>query len=194
MAPWSLTKPKESGWVRVDVVGWTGATGLVTRCRPTDVVTFRRPPRRQYAVPSTVNGHTEDNSAVLADGGLCGKSVLGRNNQERPLAPDRLGYMIPSLGDFRRVTGGSIRYVAVCLLVGSVVMSPQGRILSDEARTNLHGPWSQSVEPFRLVGNVYYVGVENIASHLITTPDGHILIAPGRTPGVSLKVWSRVPG
>ena len=72
-----------------------------------------------------------------------------------------------------------MRHVAVCLLVGSVVMGAQGRILSEEARTNLHGPWSQSVEPFRLVGNVYYVGAENIASHLITTPDGHILIDTG---------------
>ena len=72
-----------------------------------------------------------------------------------------------------------MRYVAVCLLVSSVVMAAQGRILSDEARTNLHGPWSQSVEPFRLVGNVYYVGAENIASHLIATPDGHILIDTG---------------
>ena len=72
-----------------------------------------------------------------------------------------------------------MRYVAVCLLLGSVVMAAQSRILSDEARTNLHGSSSQPVEPFRLVGNVYYVGAQNISSHLITTPDGHILIDTG---------------
>lgn len=74
-----------------------------------------------------------------------------------------------------------MRYVAVGLLLGSVVMAAQGSILSDEVRETLHGPWSQPVEPFRLVGNVYYVGAQNIASHLITTPDGHILVDTGST-------------
>ena len=29
--------------------------------------------------------------------------------------------------------------------------------------------------PFRVIGNIYYVGSEALASYLITTPDGHIL-------------------
>jgi metallo-beta-lactamase class B len=72
-----------------------------------------------------------------------------------------------------------MRYTLVCLLFISVALSAQNRILSDEARANLHGPSSQPIEPFRLVGNVYYVGARNIASHLITTPEGHILIDTG---------------
>ena len=32
------------------------------------------------------------------------------------------------------------------------------------------------VEPFKIVGNIYYVGTANIASYLITDPKGHILI------------------
>ena len=74
-----------------------------------------------------------------------------------------------------------MRYVAVCLLLGSVVVSAQNKnpIFSDEARANLHGASSQSIEPFRLVGNVYYVGAQNIASELITTPEGHILVDTG---------------
>jgi metallo-beta-lactamase class B len=35
------------------------------------------------------------------------------------------------------------------------------------------------VEPFRIVGNIHYVGGANIASYLITTPQGHILIDTG---------------
>ncbi|WP_439647555.1 subclass B3 metallo-beta-lactamase [Chryseolinea lacunae] len=39
--------------------------------------------------------------------------------------------------------------------------------------------WSQDYEPFRLVGNVYYVGTYDLASYFITTPKGHILINTG---------------
>lgn len=39
--------------------------------------------------------------------------------------------------------------------------------------------WSQDYEPFRVVGNVYYVGTYDLASYLITTPKGHILINTG---------------
>ena len=39
--------------------------------------------------------------------------------------------------------------------------------------------YSRPVEPFRIVGNIHYVGAANIASYLITTPQGHILIDTG---------------
>lgn len=39
--------------------------------------------------------------------------------------------------------------------------------------------WNQPVAPFRIVGNVYYVGASDIASYLITTPKGHIVIDGG---------------
>ncbi|MEO8196531.1 MAG: subclass B3 metallo-beta-lactamase [Thermoanaerobaculia bacterium] len=39
--------------------------------------------------------------------------------------------------------------------------------------------WNQSVEPFRIADNLYYVGASDIASYLITTPEGHILIDGG---------------
>ncbi len=34
-------------------------------------------------------------------------------------------------------------------------------------------------KPFRVIGNIYYVGASDIASYLITTPNGHILIDSG---------------
>jgi len=43
----------------------------------------------------------------------------------------------------------------------------------------LHGSWSEATEPFRVVGNIYYVGAKNIASYLITTPKGHMLLDTG---------------
>ena len=39
--------------------------------------------------------------------------------------------------------------------------------------------WNQPVEPFRVAGNVYYVGASDITSFLITDPRGHIIIDAG---------------
>jgi metallo-beta-lactamase class B len=39
--------------------------------------------------------------------------------------------------------------------------------------------WNQPVEPFKIAGNLYYVGASDITSFLITTPQGHILIDSG---------------
>jgi metallo-beta-lactamase class B len=39
--------------------------------------------------------------------------------------------------------------------------------------------WNQPVEPFRIVGNLFYVGASEVASYLIATPKGHILIDGG---------------
>ncbi len=36
--------------------------------------------------------------------------------------------------------------------------------------------WTKPVPPYRVIGNIYYVGSEDLASYLITTPQGHILI------------------
>jgi metallo-beta-lactamase class B len=76
-----------------------------------------------------------------------------------------------------------MRYGAACvLLISAAALAqtpPKNPIFSDEARAGLHGASSQAIEPFRLVGNVYYVGAQNIASELITTPEGHILVDTG---------------
>jgi metallo-beta-lactamase class B len=39
--------------------------------------------------------------------------------------------------------------------------------------------WNRPVAPFRIVGNVYYVGASDVSSFLITTPEGHFLIDTG---------------
>jgi len=39
--------------------------------------------------------------------------------------------------------------------------------------------WNQPVPPFRIIGNVYYVGASDVTSYLITTPKGHILLDGG---------------
>ena len=39
-----------------------------------------------------------------------------------------------------------------------------------------HPEWTGPMEPFRIVGNLYYVGSEDLAAYLVVTPKGNILI------------------
>lgn len=45
--------------------------------------------------------------------------------------------------------------------------------------TNHSEEWTREYQPFRIVGNLYYVGTYDLASYLITTPSGHILVNTG---------------
>lgn len=36
--------------------------------------------------------------------------------------------------------------------------------------------WNTPTEPFKIIDNVYYVGTDGLASYLITSPQGHILV------------------
>jgi metallo-beta-lactamase class B len=38
---------------------------------------------------------------------------------------------------------------------------------------------NQRIPPYKIIGNIYYVGADDITSYLITTPQGHILINEG---------------
>ena len=51
---------------------------------------------------------------------------------------------------------------------------------------NVQESWSQEYEPFRIAGNLYYVGTYELACYLITTPQGHILINTGLAESVPM--------
>jgi len=46
--------------------------------------------------------------------------------------------------------------------------------------------WSKDYKPFRICGNLYYVGTYDLACYLITTPQGHILINTGLPGSVNM--------
>jgi metallo-beta-lactamase class B len=46
--------------------------------------------------------------------------------------------------------------------------------------------WSEPFPPHRIARNLYYVGTRGLASYLITTPEGHILINSGLESSVPL--------
>lgn len=56
---------------------------------------------------------------------------------------------------------------------------------------NFDSAWIRDEEPFRIAGNLYYVGTYDLASYLITTPAGHILINTG-IPGSDTMIRRHV--
>lgn len=47
---------------------------------------------------------------------------------------------------------------------------------SSNNRTAQSNDWTEPFPPFKIAGNLYYVGSKGLANYLITTPKGHILI------------------
>ena len=64
----------------------------------------------------------------------------------------------------------------LAMLLGLVALQP-GRLRAQE--NELWRTWNEPVEPFRIIGNIYYVGAKGIAAYLITGSEGHILIDGG---------------
>lgn len=63
-----------------------------------------------------------------------------------------------------------MRLLLRCLLCVAVVVStPLLSLAIDPA-------WTTMVPPFRIVGNLYYVGSQDLAAYLVVTPQGNILI------------------
>lgn len=58
-----------------------------------------------------------------------------------------------------------------------------------QSNASARAEWNRPVEPFRIIGDIYYVGVSEVASYLITTPQGHILLDGGfaETPPIIEK-------
>ena len=78
-----------------------------------------------------------------------------------------------------------MRAIACLVIVVSASVAQAQRSLgpyiSAELVASLTGASSAPSEPFTIVGNLHYVGAANIASYLVTTPGGHILIDTGTT-------------
>ena len=51
-----------------------------------------------------------------------------------------------------------------------------GLLLASPAQAAVDPAWTTPIEPFRIVGNLYYVGSRDLASYLIVTAEGDVLI------------------
>ena len=59
-------------------------------------------------------------------------------------------------------------------------------LLATQLRAQDNPDWTTPIDPFRIVGNLYYVGSRDLASYLIVTPRGNILINPSLEASVPL--------
>lgn len=58
------------------------------------------------------------------------------------------------------------------------------------ARRKIDNPWEGKMEPFRIIGNVYFIGTFQASCHLIDTGEGLILIDPGYANTLYLVIRS----
>src|SRR5215218_5464277 len=65
------------------------------------------------------------------------------------------------------------RILTICVLLACLT-HVCAEVTDEESRR-----WNEPVRPFKIVGNVYYVGAKEVASFLIVTPQGHILLDTG---------------
>src|SRR6476620_3271344 len=71
--------------------------------------------------------------------------------------------------------------ITLCLLAG--IQAQSQKLIPPPFVTK---EWQMEYQPFRIVGNLYYVGTYDLACYLITTPKGHILINTGLAESVSM--------
>lgn len=63
-----------------------------------------------------------------------------------------------------------------CVLLAATLIALS---CAQRLRAQARPEWTDPFPPFRIAGNLYYVGSKGLASYLITTPQGHILINSG---------------
>jgi metallo-beta-lactamase class B len=49
-------------------------------------------------------------------------------------------------------------------------------VIGQRSTVSQTNDWLEPFPPFRIAGNLYYIGSRGLASYLVTTPEGHILI------------------
>jgi metallo-beta-lactamase class B len=64
---------------------------------------------------------------------------------------------------------GAILTAALTILITAIVAA-------NDAPVQVQNDWLEPFPAFRIAGNLYYVGSRGLASYLVTTPEGHILI------------------
>src|SRR5579862_6286967 len=88
----------------------------------------------------------------------------------------------------------SALFRALLVLLFASLASSQNRNVPKETLAPVLTPWeitptvgdNDAFPAYKVIGNVYYVGTQDYASFLITSPEGHILINPDFEDSVPL--------
>ncbi|WP_156400621.1 CAU/MBL1b family subclass B3 metallo-beta-lactamase [Caulobacter sp. Root655] len=70
---------------------------------------------------------------------------------------------------------------AASILLAALILAtsvPGAMALADDPPSN----WNKPIRPYRVVGNVYYVGSEGLSAWLISSSEGHVLLDSGPSP------------
>src|SRR5678815_3633370 len=67
--------------------------------------------------------------------------------------------------------------IAFVIILAMISFSSIAQKVHEPKATN--ADWSRPYQPFRIAGNLYYVGTYDLACYLITTTKGNILINTG---------------
>ena len=79
------------------------------------------------------------------------------------------------------------RTIILCFLLSCLVAIASVRVSGQAVKEPMaKAEWSADYKPFRIAGNLYYVGTQDLACYLITTPKGNILINTGLAASASL--------
>jgi len=70
---------------------------------------------------------------------------------------------MPRFGKLGKITGGVLGLIAILAMAAASLSAQQPS-------------WTEPFPPHRIAGNLYYVGSKDLASYLIVTPQGNILI------------------
>src|SRR5688500_6435663 len=84
---------------------------------------------------------------------------------------------------------GIVGALAIALGVAALTAQQPGpQADRPAAQLNTSNPaWTTPVAPFTIVGPIHYVGTQDLAAYLITTPAGHILI-DGAVPSMAGEI------
>ncbi|WP_336964504.1 subclass B3 metallo-beta-lactamase [Sphingobium aquiterrae] len=81
---------------------------------------------------------------------------------------------------FARCAGHGPRWLRMAMagiILGATVPGAVPPALAQDAAQRVE--WNAPFAPFRIVGNVYYVGTRGLAAYLVTGPRGHVLVDGG---------------
>ena len=63
-----------------------------------------------------------------------------------------------------------------CLRMSIALVGALIALIASAVALRAQSDWTEPFPPFKIAGNLYYVGSKGLANYLITTPKGHILI------------------
>jgi metallo-beta-lactamase class B len=71
----------------------------------------------------------------------------------------------------------NLKFTLLFIVISTIIFPTKAQKVNEPKAMNKE--WSMPYKPFRIAGNLYYVGTYDLACYLITTPKGNILINTG---------------